>query len=801
MRRARLVRRLGLILLIAGLVLSGAWLYLRGSLPRSRGTIEVAGLGEAVRILRDAEGLPHIYAADDAGAAFALGFAHAQDRLWQMELNRRIAAGRLAEVFGAEALDTDKFLRTLGLYRAAEASLEHLEPETLRLLESYAAGVNAFLASGRRLPPEFVILGVEPEPWRPSDSLGWAKMMSWDLSEDWDLELLRLRLVGVLGAARAAELLPSVPVDGPSILEAADLPRSRIDGLLAIDDRLRDDLGLRGLDVGSNNWVVSGRHSASGGALLANDPHLGAQIPAVWYLAELHGDRMHVVGATLPGLPGVVLGRNRDIAWGATNLNPDVQDLYIERLDPADPNRYRFQNRWESMTVISETIRIKGAEPLVWAARSTRHGPLISDVLDEAPAPLALRWTALDPDDTTLEAFLGLNYAADWAGFRAALERLVSPSQNFVYADAQGHIGYLGPGRIPIRAGGDGRMPMPGWDGAHEWAGFIPFEALPQAYDPPSGFIVTANNRVAGEDYPFALSNDWAPPYRAARIRERLGARIATGEPLDLTAMRAIQADQLSRQALELLPSLRAVAPSDARRAAALALLDGWDGQMARDLAAPALYQAWLLHLVEVVLSDDLHGDLLENLLRRRHPIFLAEILAQPGGRSPWCDDLLSPERESCDEAAGEALDLALDDLEARLGHDPLRWRWGALHRTQYAHNPFSRVALLKPLVHRSIANGGDPYTVNVADIDLSAPFDQTKVPSFRALVDMGRSDADRFMITTGQSGHPASPHYDDLILRHRDVDDLPMRLNTEPPEGDLLVLRPGPDAAAASRP
>ena len=389
MRRARHVRRLGLVLGIAGLGLVGVWSYLRGSLPRSRGAIEVAGLGATARIVRDADGLPHIHAEDDADAVFALGFAHAQDRLWQMELNRRIAAGRLAEVFGAEALETDRFLRTLGLYRAAEASLDHLQPETRRILDAYAAGVNAFLTSGRRLPPEFALLGVAPEPWRPADSLGWAKMMSWDLAEDWDLELLRLRLVGLLGEARAAELLPSVPSAGPTILDAAELPRSRIDGLLALDDRLRGALGLRGLDVGSNNWVVAGRHSASGGALLANDPHLGAQIPSIWYLAELHGDRMHVVGATLPGLPGVVLGRNRDIAWGATNLNPDVQDLYVERLDPKDPSRYRFEERWEAMTVIRETIRIKGAEPVQWAARATRHGPLISDVLDDAPAPLA----------------------------------------------------------------------------------------------------------------------------------------------------------------------------------------------------------------------------------------------------------------------------------------------------------------------------------------------------------------------------------------------------------------------------
>ncbi len=797
MKRARL---LVIILALPLVTILLVWLYARTSLPQLRGELAVPGIDQALQIVRDEAGIVHIHAESDADAFYGLGFAHAQDRAWQMEMNRRIAAGRLSELFGEATLDTDRFLRTLGLQRAAEASLDHILPETRSILEAYAAGVNAFLESGHRLPPEFAILGVEPEPWRPEHSLGWTKMMSWDLSDDWDQEILRFRLADRLGPQRAAELLPGVPADSPVILEGAGEDGSRslretLDGLLALDDGLRDRFGLRGLDVGSNGWVVAGRLSASGGALLANDPHLDAQIPGIWYLAEIHGDRLQASGATLPGVPGIVLGRNRDIAWGATNLNPDVQDLFLERIDPDDPNRYQAGRGWQAMEIVRETIRVKDAQPIEWAARATRNGPMISDALPDAPAPLALRWTALDPDDTTVDAFLAIARARDWPSFEAAFERYVTPSQNFVYADAEGHIGYIGPGRIPIRRAGDGRLPAPGWQADAGWQGFIPIDQLPRAFDPPAGYIVTANHRPVGPDYPYYLGSEWAPPYRARRIADFLEAAIAGGRGLTLEALHEIQGDQVSLQARELLPALLAVEAEDPRQAEALALLEGWDGRMEAEAAAPALYQAWLLHLPEALLADELGGELLERMLRRRHPTFLAAELGRPEG-STWCDRVLTPELERCPEILLDALDAALDDLEARMGGDAARWRWGRLHRTRYDHNPFSQVALLRPIFHRSIENGGDPFTVNVANIDLAAPYDQGNVPSYRQRIDMGRPEESRFIATTGQSGHPLSRHYDDWIEPHREVRDLPMRLSETPPTGDVLRLLP----AAPSR-
>lgn len=785
------VRRLALA---AGAVLAagaGTWLYLRASLPPLSGALDVPGLDAAAEIVRDADGVPHIRAASDHDAWFALGFAHAQDRLWQMEMQRRVGTGRLSEVLGEATVETDQFLRTLGIHRAAEAALAHASPDARAVLDAYAAGVNAWLGAGHPLPPELTLLGVRPAPWTPLDSMAWAKMMAWDLGGNWDDDLLRVRLAQAVGPERAAELLPDYPPDGATIVAAAHVPAAMSDALLDLDMRLQVDHRLGGRDVGSNNWVVAGRHTASGLPLLANDPHLGARIPSTWYLAEIEGHRVHVAGATLPGLPGVLAGRNEAIAWGATNLGPDVQDLYLERLNPDDPNQYAIGDRWVDMRIVEETIVVKGRDaPIRWAARATRHGPLVSDASDTPGAPLALRWTALDDDDTTLDAFLDLQLAADWEQFLAALSQLVVPGQNFVYADRAGNIGYAATGRIPIRPAGDtGGVPLPGWEDGHAWSGWIPWDALPRVLDPAAGYIVTANNRVVDDDYPFSIARSWTPPYRAGRIIEALDARIAAGGRLDVTAMAAIQGDQTSHQARELAPRLASIAPADARQARAVDLVRAWDGRLGAESAAAAIYSAWFIALGEAVVADDLSGALYERYTERTHPQFLVDVIARRD--AAWCDDVLSAPREDCDAIARRALDTALDSLEAQMGPDPGAWHWGTVHRTQYAHQPFSEVPYLRPFFHRSIANGGDGYTVNVAPVRLAARYEQHRVPSYRQIVDLSPADDSRFIVTTGQSGHPLSPHYDDLIARHQAVEDLPMRFGQAIPGGKRLVLRP----------
>ncbi len=797
MRRALLIV-LAVILLLLIAVPVGGYLWLRTSLPQTEGRTTIAGLDGSVEIVRDRWGIPHIFAATDHDAFLALGYVHAQDRLWQMEMNRRIGAGRLSELLGEATLDIDKFQRTLGYYRAATSDFAVLSERSRGALEAYAAGVNAWIAEGHTLPPEYLLLGVQPEPWTPVDSLVWEKMMSWDLGGDYEMELLRRQLGEALGPERAAQLLPGYPQDGVLILpdgvQAAAWEQTA-GGLLALDYRLQTDFGRGGREIGSNNWVVGGSRTESGLPLLANDPHLSASIPSIWYLAEMQGDQIHATGATFPGLPAIVIGHNERVAWGVTNVGPDTQDLYVERINPANPNQYAVSDGedWEDMTVVEETIVVDGADqPLAWAARSTRHGPLISDVTGTG-VPVALRWVALEPGDSTMDAFLGINYAGNWQEFVDALRLYVSPSQNVVYADVEGNIGYYAPGRIPIRAEGhDGMLPVPGWDGAAEWQGFIPFDELPHTYNPEAGYIATANNRIVGDDYPYLISNDWAPPYRAERIVQLIEQLSDGDATIAAEDMAAIQADRSSAQVADLLPFLLTVQPQDDRGRRALGYLQGWEGEMALDSVAASIYQAWMLHLERALFADDLRGDLYEQMATRANPLFLDNVLNDATLSAAWCDDVLTAGVESCLDQASLSLDRALDDLASRAGDNMDGWRWDKLHLTQYPHRPFSDVDYLKPIFHRSIGNGGDRYTVNVAPVQLASPYDQTHVPGYRHIVDLADVQNSRFIQTTGQSGNVLSSHYDDLIRPHRDVQYAAMTFGRDSVQGESLLLEPG---------
>ena len=783
---------LAVVLALLVLVPLGGYFWLRTSLPLTNGTVRVTGVDGAIEIVRDDAGVPHIFAATDHDAFFALGYVHAQDRLWQMEMNRRIGAGRLSEILGDATLSIDKFQRTMGYYRVAQGDLEGIEPRSRQALEAYAAGVNQWLSEGHTLPPEFLLLGFAPEPWQPADSLVWQKMMSWDLGGNYDLELLNQQLAQALGAERAAQLLPGYPSDGVTILAQTQVDGETAASLLEIDRQIEADFARGGRESGSNDWVIAGSRTETGQPILADDPHLGTSIPSIWYLAEIQGDTIHSIGSTFPGLPAIVIGHNEQIAWGVTNVGPDVQDLYVERVNPANPNQYEVNGAWQDMTVHAESIVVKGeTAPLQWAARSTRHGPLISDVSD-AGSPIALQWTALQPGDTTIDAFLGVNYAADWEDFVAAMEKFVTPSQNFVFADTRGNIGYFAPGRIPIRAAGhDGTLPAPGWTSEYEWQGFIPFDQLPQAYNPPEGYIATANNRVVDDSYPFLISTDWAPPYRAERIVEMIVQQSSDGEKISMDDVAAMQADWNSAQVRTLLPFLLTVPPQDDRQQQAIALLQGFDGNIAMESAAAAIYEAWMLHLERALFEDDLRTTLFDQMSTRANPLFLTNVLHDPTLGAAWCDNVLSVPVETCADTAQVALDNALDDLSERMGDNMNSWRWDRIHITQYPHNPFSQVSYLKWLFHRTIPNGGDRYTVNVAPVNLDDPYVQTHSPGYRHIVDLSDLPASRFMITTGLSGNVLSSHYDDLIRKHRDVDYLPMLFGRENVTGDTLRLEP----------
>ncbi|MBA3947677.1 MAG: penicillin acylase family protein [Herpetosiphonaceae bacterium] len=790
----RLLRWL-LIVILLGVVVVGAggYFWLRGSLPQTDGTITVQGLQAPVEIVRDVDAVPHIRAGNEADALFGLGYVHAQDRLWQMEFQRRVGYGRLSEVLGAATLDTDKFLRTLGTGRAAESAWSHTAPAARTSIEAYVSGVNAFISThhGRALPIEFTILGFAPQPWQPQDILVWGKMMSWNLGANWETELLRTELIAKVGADRTAQLLPVYTADGPVILPhgvagvplrtaIAEAPRTvapvateQLDQLLAINDTLIDNVGLGGSGIGSNNWVIAGSHTTTGKPLLANDPHLGTQAPSIWYLAHITGGAMDAIGATLPGVPGIIIGHNQHIAWGVTNTGPDVQDLYREHIN--DRNQVEHNGTMEPLQLIQDTIKVKGQPAVPITIRISRHGPIISDATTTTGVaePLAFRWTALDPEDHTISAYLGIDTASNWQQFTTALQSYLAPMQNFVYADVDGNIGYYAPGALPIRKSGDGTLPAAGWTDAFDWTGYVPFAQLPHSYNPPEGFIATANNKVVPDSYPYLITTGYSAPYRAMRIIELIQSKPKLS-PDDVAAM---QADVLSAYDRMVLPLLLQAKPVDERSRTALALLHNWDGTVRGDSAAAAIFVAWNQQIAPHIFADELGPSLWKEYRGRNEEVAmrLPQILQGTGGN--WCDDVTTPQVEDCPTTLGRALADGLAQMTtAQATSDLKSWRWDRVHLVRFPHNPFDNVAALRPFFSRSIANGGDDFTIDVGTHRRSAPYKQYISPSYRQILDLGNLPASRFIQTLGQSGSPLSSDYANFMQRWQQVQYLPMR-------------------------
>ncbi|MDR1989613.1 MAG: penicillin acylase family protein [Acidobacteriaceae bacterium] len=799
-----LIVLVGLVLV----VLTGGYLYLRESLPVMTGEIRVEGISKSVDIVRDADDIPHIYAETKADALFGLGYVHAQDRLWQMEFQRRIGYGRLSEIFGAATIPQDRFLRTVGFGRAANSAWTKLPQDVRDEIDAYLRGVNTFITRnhGRFLPPEFTLLRFEPEPFTGPDVLVWVKMMAWDLSGNYSLELMRHDILAAVGEERMADLLPPYPADGLNIVQTPLLAppkrtqqtsaRTPAHAAVHAPDILSSALALARVPapssegIGSNNWVVDGTMTASGKPMLANDPHLSSHVPSLWYLAHMTAGDFDVIGATLPGAPAVALGRNKYIAWGATNVAADVQDLYQEQLD-ASGTYARFRGHDEPITVVREQILVKGAAPIDLNVRITRHGPLVSDAINANNAaaattpsatppspplePLALRWTTLDPDDSTVMAFMRLNDAKNWTDFTGAMRELVAPSQNFVYADVDGHIGYYAPGRIPVRAAGDGSRPVEGWEGQHEWTGFVPFDALPHAFDPQEHFIVTANNRPLPANAPYFIGMDYPDPWRAQRITDLLGGR--TGLTAD--DFRTIQADTLSLHAKYLVPLLLGRVKESNERREALDTLRRWNFDASADSVAESIFEAWFLRLAGALAGDEL-GPVLASYEGRFSYVtrFVAPILER--GASPWCDNVTTPEVETCEDAVTSALDAALADLHQRTKRPLPFWRWDAVHHAVFPHQGLDSVGLLRPFLSRSMPSAGDWSTVNVGSVATDALYEQHAVPGYRQIVDLSPANDSRFADAVGESGHFLSPHYDDYLSDWQAVRHRKMRMDRE---------------------
>jgi len=755
----------GLIVVIAVLG-GGVSLWLRQSLPTVDGRMRLAGLAAAVEIVRDRHGVPHIFAESRGDASFALGFVHAQDRLWQMEMARRLGAGRLAEVLGLEAVGADKFFRLLDLHRLAAASYEALQGEERALVDAYVKGVNAQLSeSGQSLPPEFLLLRHKPEPWTAADSLVWVRLMALDLATNWRDELFRLRLARRLTPGQMAQFdLPyaaSAP-KGP-LAAAAGATAAARDMRLSwpLDDPVADG-------IGTNVWAVASRLSATDRPLLANDPHLALRTPSIWYFAHLNWIGGNVIGATLPGLPTVVLGRNDRIAWGFANTHSDVQDIYIERLAEGLPESYLTPDGSRPFEVREEVVRVRDAPNVSLRLRRTRHGPVLNDALDDldgltrADEVLALAWTALEPRDSTVSAGLRLGLARDWSKFLDALRDFRNPQQNVLYADVDGNIGFVVPGQVPIRSPdheSGGYAAVAGWKEVNDWVGFIPFDELPREFNPARGMLLSANHDITPESYPYHLSFDWADGYRAARIGELLRRRPRHS----LESFKAMQRDDISPMARELLPLLLRAEPTSPLAREARALLADWDGAMSQNRPEPLIFHAWYRELARLVYADEL-GRLFTRTWGDR-PRFLIFVLRDGG--DAWCDNVQTEVVESCDHILSRSLERAVEWLETHYGAEPSRWRWGTAHRAIGRHLPFSEVPALSWLFETSAPTPGATHTLNVgvpALANADMPFANVHAPSLRVIYDLADLDRSVFIHSTGQSGNPLSPLYDDLV-------------------------------------
>jgi penicillin amidase len=765
--------------LIVGAVSTTFGLLVLRPLPAIDADERLLGLHERVEVLRDKYGVPHIFATDAHDAFFAQGYVTAQDRLWQMDIYRRAAQGRLAEVLGEPGLESDRFMRTLGLGRAARLDLAVISDDARGVLEAFMEGVNKFLQQhGESLPVEFTILGYRPEPWTLVDTLAIAKLQLYDAAGNYTQELLRASIAARLGPVVLPTLLPD-----PSTAAAADDARAW--ALIAPDlspgvagvgpAALASLLGGAGQGLGSNCWALAGSRTASGKPLLAGDPHLPVRNPSIWYEVALDAGDMHLIGFSIPGVPGVVIGHNDRIAWSFTYAYADTQDLFVERQDPSDLRRYEFEGRMESATFVREVIDVKGRpEPVIVDVAITRHGPILTPVLREQKAQLALRWSALE-GTRTVEAVIGMARARSFGEFRAATALFVGATLSACYADVDGHIGYQLVGRLPDRRAGDGRLPVPGWSGEYEWRGLRPAEDNPFLFDPPGGVVLNANNRPVDRATETGWEGEWDPGFRYAFLR----AALADIRGADVARFRSLQTDVTSLPVQRFRAALLSARASSPLAAEAQRLVREWDGALGVDSAAAAIYEAWLVRMCERTFRDKLGPTLYEQYLTDGRPTFaLYDLVGSPS--STWFADLVSGEPGDRDTISAQALEDAVRDLSRRLGPTVASWRWGDLHTVAFEH-PLSAAKPLDILFTIGpVRRPGDGYSPNNGAYSLLRPFSLRSHASERQIVDLGDIDASLSIIPTGQSGQPLSTHWGDQTQLWANGEYKPMALSRE---------------------
>jgi len=741
----------------------------------------VAGLQKPVTVFRDPWGIPHIYAETQEDLFFAQGFVAAQDRMFQMELWRRAGEGRLAEVLGPKAVERDRIARLLRYRGDMDAEWASYAPDAKAIIESFVRGVNAFIAESRgHLPIELQLAGFAPEPWTPEVCL--LRHASWAVTSNADSELFRAWLVREVGADLVDELVPTDPPKRTEIPEGLDLAGIGPE-ILAGARALGAPVSFRD---GSNNWVVSGGLSATGKPLLANDPHRSIQLPSLRWLVHLVGPGWNVIGAGEPALPGVAAGHNDRLGFGFTVVGIDQQDVYVEETNPEDPGQVRYESRWEAMRIERETIRVKGEKPVEVELRFTRHGPVLREDRERHRA-YVLRWVGNEPGTAGYLASLSLDRARNWEELRQALERWKVPSENVLYADVDGNIGWQVAGLAPVRKGWDGLLPVPG-DGRFEWQGFLPASELPAAFNPPAGILATANHNIVPPGYPHVLGYDWASPERYQRILMAL--RAPGGKKLSVEDFELLQQDTLSLPAQRLIDLLAQVRPGEVGETLRpwVDRLLRWNAVLARDSAEAAVYELWLKELPAAVFQPKLSAPVWTLLGTEISPLGAIDVLEAVSPR--WLGEGEAG-RAARDAALVRALGAALAKAGKLLGPDPAKWRWGSLHTTPF-HHPLSTDDARRALFDLpSVERGGDGNTVNAA---VGPDFKAVHGASFREILDV--ADWDRSVATSvpGQSGQPGSPHYGDLLPLWADGLYFPLlysREQVEKQSKEKLVLEP----------
>jgi penicillin amidase len=761
-----------LVVLIAIAAIVGA-LFVRSisrrGLPDYDTTVTLSGISQEVIVYRDAYGIPHVYAQTEDELYRAVGYCMAQDRLWQMDLLRRVCTGRLSEIFGEELIETDLLMRSLRIPEKSRLVLERTDGIRVDALRAFADGVNQYIDTHqKKLPPEFSILRYKPEKWLPEHSLHLVGYMAWDLSLSWNTEVLLDKIQRQFGEAMARELLPDMNLFHALVYPAFESKLTQLDldcTLLKTNRRLQE-LGLE-IFSGSNNWAVSGDRSATGKPILANDMHLGLNSPGIWYqMHQAVEGRLNVTGVVLPGQPFVVAGHNDRIAWGFTNVMVDNADFYLEKLDPDHPDRYELNGEWRRMQVQKEEIKIKGGRAVQDELRFTHRGPIISRFHKIDDLAISMRWIGNDFSDELRTVYL-LDRARNWDEFKNAMRTFISVSQNTVYADVGGNIGLYCAAGVPIRKGGETCAILPGWTDEYDWQGIVPFEELPYSFNPENGFVSSANNKTVSDEYPYHISQWFEPSYRIDRIREMLTGK----DKFSIEDFKRMQADLKSK----LVEKIRDSITSEVNKSEELSdlerqtfqILSAWDGVLAPTSPEAAVFEKFLGLLLKNVFLDELGEELYTEFISSQLLCEYAVDRFFGNKDSLWCDDVGT---EGAKETFASIVQKSFKDtvaaLKSDLGTDPKGWQWGKLHRLTLAH-PLGSVKLLNWLFKfnsESYEVGGSYHTVCYSFYPFSDPFGVTVGASHRHIYTLDNWDESLTVIPTGVSGIPASPYYCDQI-------------------------------------